>query len=101
MSPADFATSFTLSIARPVRLFCCAGFCGGGLARSVAATVPTVGAVVVCGGAALAVSDLAASALTLSESVACCAICACAIGVSVTHAATAATANHVFRQKGS
>ena len=25
MSPADFATSFTLSIALPVRLFCCDG----------------------------------------------------------------------------
>jgi hypothetical protein len=40
MSPADFATSLTFSIALAVRLFCCAG-----LAWSTAATLP---APVVC-----------------------------------------------------
>src|SRR5882757_9492943 len=88
ISVADFATSFTLSIARPVRPFCAAG-----LARSTAATLPAPAAPVVgeapvvdepaedgeppvvgaaCGlaASALAASDLAASDLVASDLVA-------------------------------
>src|ERR1700682_6357516 len=104
MSPADFATSFTLSIAFEVRVFCCAGVSCAGLACSVAATLALVAPVVVCGGAVLALSDLALSDLAWSESAACWATCACKgstdSGVSATNAATAETANHVCRQKG-
>src|SRR5437773_10146617 len=63
MSPADFATSFTLSIALPVRLFCsvgCAGSCGGEPAWLVAATLPPVAPVAAC-GEVLALSGLALS----------------------------------------
>src|SRR5258708_14999847 len=58
MSPADFATCFTFSIALVARLFC-----GGGFARSVEATLPVP---VVCDASGLAVSDLAFSDLALS-----------------------------------
>src|SRR5437660_12864738 len=62
MSLADFATSFTLSSALPGRLFCCAEFCGGGLAWSTAATLPLVE---VCG--AWAPSVFAPSDFTPSD----------------------------------
>src|SRR3982074_2353314 len=73
MSPADFATSLTFSIAFVVRLFCCAG-----LAWSTAATLPAPVARDAGGLAVsdlvvsdLAVSDLAVSDLALSVRVAC------------------------------
>src|SRR3984893_7292349 len=53
---ADFATSFTLSIALVVRLFCCGGF-----AWSTAATLPAPAAPVVCAAGGLMLSGLALS----------------------------------------
>src|SRR5512132_3921730 len=62
MSPADFATSLTFSIALAVRLFCCDGF-----AWSTAATLPAPVAPVVCATGGFAPSDLVASDLVLSD----------------------------------
>ena len=67
MSPADFATSFTLSIALPVMPFCAAG-----LAAIVAAAA---GAALSAGGfCSVLFSDLA-----LSDSAACWAVCCGAV----------------------
>src|SRR4051812_3360362 len=93
MSVADFATSFTLSIALPVRPFCADG--------SAAATLPAPVAGAACGFVVsdLAVSDLAVSDLALSDSAAACwagCCCACAgdahAGVSTASAAAMASA---------
>src|SRR6202011_4314752 len=88
---ADFATSFTLSMALEVRLFCC-----DGLAWSTAATLP---APVAC--------DLALSDLALSDSVFCWGAWAAwaawaragriDAGVSSTSAATAGAASAAVR----
>ena len=90
MSPADFATSFTFSIALAVRLFC-----SGELAWSTAATLPVP--------VDLALSDLVLSDFGASESAAW-APCACAgrvdRGVSSTSAATAGTASDALQEKG-
>jgi hypothetical protein len=71
MSPADFATSFTLSIALPVMPFCAAGL------------LPAAGAA--CGGAPSAGGFFSAlfsvlfSVLALSDSAACWAVCCGAV----------------------
>src|SRR3982074_336407 len=70
MSPADFATSLTFSIALVVKLFCCGGF-----DWSTAAALPPV-APVVCDAGDLEVSTLEVSDLALSDSVACCEVSA-------------------------
>src|SRR5256885_6766273 len=102
MSPADFATSLTFSIALAVRLFCCDGFCW-----STAATFPAPVAPVVCAAGGFTPSDLVLSDLALSERAPCraaSATCARAgkidAGVSSTSAATAGTASAVILQKG-
>jgi hypothetical protein len=98
---ADFATSFTLSIALPVRLLGAAGLDG-----STAATLPAP--VVAAWG--FPASDLAASDLALSDSAAawwavgCWAICAYTgdtnAGVNSTVAAMANAASDADEQKG-
>src|SRR5437762_1133595 len=102
MSPADFATSFTLSIALAVRLFCCAGF-----ARSTAAILPAPVGAVACGAGGLGLSDLALSDLAPSDRVACCAAWTAwaragdiDAAVGSTNAATAGRASNATRQKG-
>src|SRR5882757_4518613 len=98
MSPADFATSLTFSIALVVRLFCCAGW-----EWSTAATLPPV-APGVCDAGDFEASAFEVSDLALSDSVACCEVSACAgrvdAGVSNTNAATADAASDAVRQKG-
>src|SRR5260370_21513392 len=93
---ADFATSFTFSIALAARLFCCEG-----LAWSTAATLPAPVAPVVCDAGGLTLSDLAASGLAGSDRVACWAAWARAgkidAGVSSTSAANAGAASAVIR----
>src|SRR5438309_11097767 len=72
MSVADFATSFTLSIALPVRLFCCAGLCCAELDGSTAATLPVLPAPVAGGSDGLAAAGLlAVSVLVLPDGAAC------------------------------
>src|SRR5580765_6017943 len=73
MSPADFATSFTFSIALLVRLFCCDGFCCARLAGSTAATLPVP--VVGCSDGLAASTLLAASVLAVPDIAACWAVC--------------------------
>src|SRR5207245_9869290 len=70
MSPADLATSFTLSIALPVM-----PFWAGGLAAAVGAA---------CGGALSAEGFFSVmfSVLALSDSAACCALCCGAVCAS-------------------
>src|SRR5882672_4743572 len=84
MSVADFATSFTLLIALLVMLLGADGLDG-----STAATLPAP-VVDACG--------FAVSVLALSESVACCAVCACTGrthgGISSATLAAASAASH-------
>src|SRR5882724_1766089 len=91
MSVADFATSFTLSIALLVMLLCAAGADG-----STVAALPAEGGVW-----GLAASALVASVFALSDSVACCALwapCACAGAMhGSANAATASAVSNVFR----
>src|SRR5436305_1823596 len=110
MSVADFATSFTLSIALPVRLFCCAGFCCAELDGSTAATLPVLPAPVVgCSDGLAASGLLAASVLVLPDSAACWAdcwlfwaTCACThtAGINSARTARAAAASDAVGRKG-
>ena len=88
ISPADFATSLTFSIALEVTLFCC------GLAASTATTLAPA-----AGGA----GGFAASDLALSERVAwvpCARAGSSCAGVSKTSAAIAGSASDIIRRKG-
>src|SRR6266550_2741695 len=105
MSVADFATSFTLSIALPVRLFCCAELDG-----STAATLPVLPAPVVgCSDGLAASGLLAASVLVLPDRAACWAdcwlfwaTCACThnAGINSARTARAAAASDAVGRKG-
>src|SRR4051812_15446511 len=83
MSVADFATSFTLSIVLPVRLFC-----ADGLDRSTAATLPVAGGLAASdlSASGLVVSDLAASDLAVPDSAAACWPGCCCASTGDTHA---------------
>src|SRR4029453_4699792 len=95
MSPADLATSFTLSIALPVMPF------AAGLAATVAA-----------GGAALSTGGFCSvlfPGLALSDSAACWAVCCGAVwassgdteaGINSARLAAKRTGGHVHKQKG-
>ena len=96
MSPADLATSFTLSIALPVMPFCAVG-----LAAAVGAA---------CGGALSAEGFFSVlfSVLAWSDSAACCAVCCGAVwarsgdteaGINSARLA-AQTVGNVDKQKG-
>src|SRR3989454_10892226 len=100
MSPADLATSFTLSIALPVM-----PFWAGGLAAAVGAA---------CGGALSAEGFFSVlfsvlAFLALSDSAACCAVCCGAVcassgdteaGIISTRLAAKKTVGNVDKQKG-
>src|ERR1700709_1905624 len=97
MSPADFATALTLSIALVVRLF-------GWLAWSMGATLPVPAAPVVWKGAGWLRSDLLWSGPALSEAATIWGPCSCAgtilAGVSNTNAATTDAASDAIVEKG-
>ena len=100
MSPADFATSLTFSIALAVRLLGC---CGPGWSTAVILAVPVIAVPVVCDADALTLSDLATP-----DSAACWTACwttwaragSINAGANSTHAATAGAASDAIPQKG-